>query len=179
MSDPNPEPALPRLGSLAQSARSKQLNTARGILIAIGILTVLVNGIQLAMARDLVKKEMDKAIQAQMGPGQRVDPAERERIENTQIFFVQLVCGGLIFLGVLFVIFGLIIKLFPVPVTVTSLVLYVGITVVFAVLDPASLGAGLIIKILIVVALVKAIQSAIAYQKAQRSEALQVSLAEE
>jgi hypothetical protein len=52
-------------------------------------------------------------------------------------------------------------------------------SVVNGLLNRASLTAGLIIKIFIIVALSKAIQSAIAYQRAQKSAALQASLAEE
>ena len=37
--------ASSNLGSLAQSARAKQLKTARGIMIVVGILTVGVNGV--------------------------------------------------------------------------------------------------------------------------------------
>ena len=173
------ESALPRLGSLAQSARSKQLNTARGLLIFIGIATILFNIFQLLTVRNQVKKEMDEGGHALVLPRQQIDAVERQNIEDATIVVAYIFCGALIFLGLLFVIFGLIIKLFPVPVTVISLVLYLGAIAVFAVLNPASLGAGIIIKILIVIALVKAIQSAVAYQKAQRSATLQATLAEE
>jgi hypothetical protein len=50
--DYSEESDRPKLGSLAQSARGKQLNQARGILIVIGILTIVVNGIFLALARE-------------------------------------------------------------------------------------------------------------------------------
>jgi hypothetical protein len=174
-----PESGLPRLGSLAQSARSKQLNTARGLLIFIGVATILFNVIQLMIVKDQIKKGIDQEISARLLPGQQVNEVERQKIENAAIVFAYILCGSLIFLGLLFVVFGLIVKLFPVPVTVISLVLYLGAIAVFAVLNPPSLGAGIIIKIFIVIALVKAIQSAIAYQKAERSAAMQVSLAEE
>ncbi len=163
MSEPESESS--RLGSLAQSARSKQLNTARGILLFIGIVIILFNGFQMAMVRNEVKKALDEGIRKQMGPGAQVDARERQNIEDAAIVFGYLVCGAFIFLGV--------------PVTVASLVLYIGATVVTGLLNPASLGAGLIIKIFIIVALSKAIQSAIAYQRAEKSAALQASLAEE
>jgi len=75
-----------------------------------------------------------------------------------------LVYGLPAFLGVLFVVFGLIIHRFPVFITVTSLVLYILATAAFALLVPASLAAGLIIKIIIIVALFRAIGAARAYQ---------------
>jgi hypothetical protein len=49
--------------------------------------------------------------------------------------------------------------------TVTALTLYLGGNAVFGVLNPASLGAGWIMKIFIVIALFKAVQAAFAYQK--------------
>lgn len=62
-------------------------------------------------------------------------------------------------------IFGIIIKRFPVPVTITSLVLYIGAIAVSGLYDPATLAQGVIIKIIVIIALAKAIQTAIAYEK--------------
>ena len=56
-------------------------------------------------------------------------------------------------------------KAYPVPITVTAFVLYVGSAVVMALLDPEQIGRGLIMKVIIVFALVKAIQAAVAYQR--------------
>ena len=177
MSEPESESS--RLGSLAQSARSKQLNTARGILLFIGIVIILFNGFQMTMVRNEVKKGMDQAIRQHFGPGAQVDAQERQNIEDVAVVFGYLICGAFIFLGVLYLIFALVIKLFPVPVTIASLVLFICTIVVNGLLNQASLTAGLIIKIFIIVALSKAIQSAIAYQRAEKSAALQASLAEE
>jgi hypothetical protein len=49
------------LGSLAQSARGKHLNQARWILIVIGGLTILVNGVQLGLARQSAAKRERRA----------------------------------------------------------------------------------------------------------------------
>jgi hypothetical protein len=52
------DPGLPslgaggNLGSLSQSARLKKLNTARGILLVIGILSLIVTGFDMATMRD-------------------------------------------------------------------------------------------------------------------------------
>jgi hypothetical protein len=75
-----------------------------------------------------------------------------------------------VILGVIFVVCGIIIKAFPVPVTIISLVLYVLAAVGFGILHPPSLAAGLIIKVIIVIALAKAIQSAVAYEKEAQLE---------
>ena len=49
------------LGSLAQSARSTSLKQARGILIAVGVLTLLVNGFFFLNAENEVKQVIDQA----------------------------------------------------------------------------------------------------------------------
>ena len=47
--------ALPKLGSLSQAARGKQLNQTRGILIVIGVLTVVLNGVLLVAAQSKIQ----------------------------------------------------------------------------------------------------------------------------
>ncbi len=59
----------------------------------------------------------------------------------------------------------MLVKTYPVPATVLGLVLYVGCAAVFGYLDPTTLAMGWLVKIIIVVALAKAIQSAVAYQR--------------
>jgi hypothetical protein len=171
-SDSESEPGdVPKLGSLAQAARGKQLNQARGILIAIGILTIVLNAIFLALARDQVEKEAEAEIAKQGGRGRVViNEAQFKQAKEEAVQFVIIANSVAIFLGVLFVIFGLIVKTFPVPVTVLSLVIYIGAVLVFGVLDPRTLGAGIIWKIIIVVALVKAIQTALAYEREKREQ---------
>ena len=148
---------LPALGSLAQSARAKSLKSARGLLIAIGVLTAAANAFFFAMARNRVQNEVVKL----QGQGKIVDPQAVE----TAIRTTQLFAAASIALGVLFVVFGLIVQKFPVPITVTGLVLYIGAAVVFGLLDPTQLARGIIVKIIIVAALAKAIQAALAYER--------------
>jgi hypothetical protein len=166
------EPGPPRLGSLAQKARSKQLNQARGILIAIGVLTIVVNGIQVALIRSEVQKEYDKQIAAAGGIGRvGLTPAQVQDMVDRDVSLNYVFLGIFLGLGVLFVIFGIIIHSFPVPVTILSLVLYLLGAVVSAFIDPKTLAAGLVIKIIIVVGLVKAIQAALAYEREKRESA--------
>jgi hypothetical protein len=157
-------PELPKLGSLAQKARGKQLNQARWILIVIGALTVIVNGALMATLRDSIRNEIKKEI-AKAGPGAVVDQGRVRQIEE-QAYRVGMLAGGVaVVLGVIFIVCGIIIKMFPVPVTIISLVLYVLAALGFAALDPKTPGAGLIVKIIVVVALVKAIQAALVYER--------------
>lgn len=166
---------LPQLGSLAQSARIKELNTARNILIVIGILTIIVNAIQIPMAR----AQVHKALQDDLAKKQIVGfPQEVQLIEEIAVQFTYVVLGGTLALGVLFVVFGCLVKTYPVPITITSLVLYVLATLFFAVLNWQNfwetLALGFVLKIIIIVALAKAIQSALVYQKEKRFEQMEL-----
>jgi multidrug efflux pump subunit AcrB len=162
-----PTSGLKPLGSLAQSARLKELNTARYILFFVGVVTIAINAYQFSNAED----EVDQVIQAEMaqqGPGMEVDPAARDQF----IGIVKMIYGGAVALGVVFLVLGAVIKKYPVPATVLGLVLYLAGTGVFAFLDPASLARGAILKIIFIVALVKAVQTAFAYRREQREQAL-------
>ena len=86
-------------------------------------------------------------------------------MRNHALLISYAVTGVVVFLGVLFVIFGLVVKRFPVPITVTALVLYVAAVGAFALADPTTLGQGIIFKVIVVVSLAKAIQAEVAYQR--------------
>jgi hypothetical protein len=145
---------------LAQSARDKQLNQARWLLIVVGLLTMALNGYLAATARTQLEQEVRKQ-GIVIGRAEEFDHAVR------LVTMIGIVAA---LLGALFVVFGLIIKLYPVPVTVLSLVLYVGATLVFAAINPQTLVAWLIFKIIIVVVLISAIKAAIAYEKERAAE---------
>jgi hypothetical protein len=113
---------------------------------------------------------INKEIAALRAKGMVENPAEVAKIRAQSIRVTQLLSGALIALGVLFIIFGLIVQRYPVPITVTSFVLYVGAAAVFGYWDPATLMAGLIFKVIVVAVLIKAIASAIAYQKAETAQ---------
>jgi hypothetical protein len=157
------------LGSLAQSARGKHLNQARGILIVIGVITILFNGVfGLFLAPDIVRKEIQAEI-SKAGPRAVIDQAKVKEIEESEIRATQLIAGGTAFLGFVFIVLGLLVRQYPVPATALGLVLYVGSYVIFALLDPQNIYRGIIIKIIIIVLLVKSLQAAIAYQKEQQA----------
>ncbi len=143
------------LGSLAQSARNKKLNLARGILFFVGILTIAVNIWMLFQ----IQKEVNEARQRGMIIIQ----------SRVNLFYAATYVG--IALGVVFTIFGFLVKVFPVPITITSLVLYVAAYLGFGALEPENLWKGAVIKVLIVVGLIQSIQAAIAYQKEEKRTA--------
>ena len=143
------------LGSLAQSTRQADLGQTRGILLFIGIATLLLNGFMFLNAR----KEV-----TDVGVG----PADFDRVLN----IVRVIYGAGILLGAFFVTAGILVKKYPVPMTVMSLILYVGSAAGFGMLDPSSLAKGAIIKVIIVVALAKSVQTAWAYQRERDSGAV-------
>jgi hypothetical protein len=161
MRDPQ-EPS--KLGSLAQSARKKQLNQARILLFVAGVLIVIGGALDLGLAKSIV----DKAVKDEFQNRRIVPtPAQVQEATNQIMKLVYLIDGGLIGLGVLFIIFGFMVKQYPVPITVISLVLFVGMIAIMAVINPATLVSGWWIKLIVVIGLVKALQSAIAYQREQ------------
>lgn len=143
------------LGSLAQSARGKELRQAQGFLFLIGVLTLAVNGFLIYN----LPNEVQQAIQ-QNG----VEPAQQEQFRQSVTMYGMLVYGLPALLGLLYIVFGIIIKRYPVLITTTSLVLYITSTVAFAALNPASIASGIVIKIVIIVALFRAIKAAKAYE---------------
>lgn len=149
--------------SLGHQARGKQLNVARWILIGIGLLTAGVNIYQVTNVDELLNAEIRKA-----GGNPAMIPEQiLEQARNTVIFMGSI----LIAVGVAFVVMGIAIYTYPVPITITALVIYVASAAIFAVLDPSSIVRGLLIKILIVVALAKSIGAATEFEKERKAHA--------
>ncbi len=167
-------PDVPRLGSLAQKARGKQLNQARWILIVIGILTILGNFADLAAARSTIHNSIEQAIAKAGGRGRvAIDQARIQQIEEQALQVAYLIDGAFVAMGILFVILGALIRRFPVPATVIALVLYILATVAnFGILfyyqgegAAPAMGTAVIIRIVIIAALVKGVQAALAYER--------------
>jgi hypothetical protein len=153
------------LGSLAQSARKKQLKTARWIMIGVGLLTVVVNGFQYSLINRQIEEEIQKQSTALRARGMQPDQKSVDEFRQRVSLIARYIIGSAIVLGVVFVILGILVYTYPVPATVLGLVLYIGAAAVFGVLAPETLVQGLIIKIIIIVALAKSIQAAVAYQR--------------
>lgn len=151
------------LGSLAQAARGNELQQAQRILIVIGVLTLAVNGFSLYN----LPNEIQQAIRLN-----QVAPANVEAFRQAVTFFGYLIYGSAAVLGLLFVVFGLIMKRYPVAITITSLVLYILATAAFGVIAPATLAAGLIMKVIIIIFLFRAIKAARAFEAHTQKPAL-------
>lgn len=157
--------AVGGLGSLAQSARAKELRSARTIFIVIGVLMLI--GVVFNLVT--LDTQLDMAIKAEMKAQNLsesdVDPealtAARQSIKRIAYL---LIAGTGVLAVVYFVLAGLVSR-HPIPVTVTGLVIYLASAAIFAVIDPTTLVQGIIIKIIIIIALIKAVAAAVAYQK--------------
>ncbi len=151
--------------SLAQSARMKQIKSARLILLLVGGLHLVIGGILFGLSPTIAKSAIDDEIKASQRQGMVVDPAKVAEAQLLQERGIRLVSALILGVGALFTAFGFIVKMFPVPVTVTSLVIYVGLQIAGAIASPESLVQGWWLKLIIVIGLAKAVQAAIAYQK--------------
>jgi hypothetical protein len=170
------EEQRPRSQSLAQAARGKHLSTARNVLIAIGVLTILFNAFFLFQVPNQVRMELNQELARQRIV---VNAADRQQAEQLMLMVSYAIHGGTILLGVVFIVCGLLVKRFPVVVTILSLVLYLASVAVFGVVNPATIPMGLVFKIIVVICLIKAIQSAFAYQREQALEARRLELADD
>ncbi len=149
-SDPKP------LGSLAQSARGKEIKQARVILVLIGLLTLAGNAFFLFNTPREVEQVIRQA---------NIEPEEVGQVRQTVTIFCYTVYGGLALMGVLFLVFAMIIKSYPVPITIISLVLYILATIGIGYLNPASIASGIFLKVIIVVGLFRAVKAARAYER--------------
>lgn len=138
------EPLTPKLGSLAQGARKKHLDTARNYLLLVVVL-------QIAGAALLYFALSQVQIPPEAMP---------------QVYLAYAVVIGA---GVAFLILALLVHKFPLPATIIALVLFITLHAIDAVADPSALARGWLVKILVIVALVKAIQAAAAYEKERKA----------
>jgi hypothetical protein len=151
------------LGSLAQAARQKQLKSVRTTLLIIGILTIVLNLADLLMAESAVRDAMRQQ-------GVNAVPPEMMR---SILLFVYILDGMFLAVGIAFVILGLLVHLYPVPMTITALVLYIIGTLVMVLLNLGQLHLmviALLVRGLFIVALSKAVGSAIAYERERNME---------
>ena len=159
--------AMPQLAlsSLSQSARMKQLKSARMILIFVGVVTVALNGFFYTLAEEMVDNEI-RNLQMQG----IVIEGDVNQIRDQAVKITRLIHGGTVALGVVFILLGVAVRSFPVPAPVLGLVLYLGSIAVFAAINPASLLQGIILKIFFIVCLFKAVHSAIGYQRYEQEQ---------
>ena len=155
---PNDDSGRPaRLASLTQAARSRQLKTARGLLFFVGgwlIFSLIIEWVTIDMQLERVAKEHGV-------PAARI-PELKELVMPT----MYAITAGYIILAITYVVFGFLVRTYPVPITITALVIFVALMLIIAAIGGVqTVFSGIIFKVIIIIGLAKAIQSAIAYQK--------------
>jgi hypothetical protein len=164
--------SLGELGSLAQSARTKHLKTARGILFFCGITTVLLNIVFVVGAKSIVESEFEKELKPLRAQGMEIDEAKLAELREQAVRTVQLANGIAVLIGVVFIVCGVLVYQYPVPATVISLVLFLGSAAVYGYLDPTTLQRGWWLKIIFAICLFKAVQAAVAFESERKTASI-------
>ena len=119
-------------------------------MIFVGLLTIALNSILYLNATNEVAQVM-KAGDVAMS-------------EEALLRFVRIIYGSFIAVGAIEVLLGALIYQFPLFCPLTGLIIFVLANLIIGVLNPMSLVKGIIIKILVVMALVKAVNDGAYYR---------------
>jgi hypothetical protein len=128
---------------------------------AIGSLAMASNACLFATAERSVQAQIDREIRG-LPRGYVADPVKVAEAKAREVRANRWLSAGGFVLGLLFLGCAAAVIRHPVPMTVAGLGLYLGGNAVFAVVDPSTLASGLPIKILVVAALIWAVQTATA-----------------
>lgn len=132
----------------------KGLNGAKWAMIIVGVLTLVVNIFLMVNAAE----EMKQVVQ-------------QEGLDGDLGMFTTILrvfYGIAAFLGIVYIILGLLVYRFPLFAPLTGLILYIGSVALFGFLEPTSLMRGIILKIFVVVALFNAVKAGFEYRRVQR-----------
>jgi uncharacterized membrane protein YwzB len=157
--NPYSPPESTHLSPAKQALRTKELKSARIILIVVGVIQLLFA----VYALYNIRSEFDKAVAAEVrsqGPGYVVDPelADAAFEENKATMYAANSVP--LALGLVFLILSVFVYRYPVGVTLTGLILFILAHVGDAIVDPSQLFKGIILKVIFISILWKAYQSA-------------------
>jgi hypothetical protein len=93
-----------------------------------------------------------------------VNQADHGNLERN-LKLVRIILAVAIFLGVIYAGLGLMVKSYPVPITIVALVLYIGTILVLAFIEPQTLVQEIIVKVVFVVGMIKALHAALTYKR--------------
>src|SRR6187401_2511237 len=160
MSDnPYAPPAVALLSPANRSVWTKELKSARTVLIVVGVIQLLVGAFELSRARQEFDRGIEQAVK-ERGPEFVVDRAAADRLFDENKVLVYALVSIPVVLGVFFLVMAAIVFRFPVGVTLSSLIVYIVAHVATAVVDPTQIASGIILKVIFIVILVKAYKSA-------------------
>lgn len=136
-----PDPSAP--------PHSRRLAQARVLLLVVGALN-LVGAVVLYF---IFEAQVDE--QRQAGTG-----AEEGEIATIRLNLMLTMAVGLMIL-----VLGVAVARMPAVASLTALLIFLALQVFIAARDPANMGRGLLLKIILIVGLIKAVQAAIAHER--------------
>ncbi|HWB05093.1 MAG TPA: hypothetical protein VG796_18830 [Verrucomicrobiales bacterium] len=156
--NPYVTPASASLSPQNQAVWTKELKSARTILIVVGVLQILFGLFYLTQVKSQVEEASRKEIAN--SPGYVFDQQKfDEEFEKEKPMMYALASVPLV-VGVFFLIMSALVFKFPVGVTLASLIVFVLVHAADAIYDPTAIARGIILKIIFLVVLWKAYQSA-------------------
>jgi hypothetical protein len=157
MSDnPYVTPASTFVSPQSQAIRTKELKSARTVLIVVGIIQILLGAFHLTQT----KSQMEEATRKELKPGYVLDQEKFDEEFEKQKALQYGINSVPVVIGVFFLIMSALVFKFPVGATLSPLIVFVIVHAADAVVDPASIAKGIILKIIFLVVLWKAYQSA-------------------
>jgi hypothetical protein len=159
-----PASASPPRG-LPQASREQQINTAMWILIGVGILWLVINGILFAQSAKNVESIVQSKIDDVHRRGGEADPDSVIQLRAALRRYAYAVIGGSAALGAALILLGVVAKTFPVPCTVLGLLLCIAATAAYRYYTPEMTAWTWFWKILTILALIKAVHSAVTSPK--------------
>jgi hypothetical protein len=148
-----------------QEARAKLLRKIRFMLVAMGVLMLVAYGFAFSTAKSDVKGAVEELAAQFQKRGTPVDPAQLKQIEAAAVWTQQWAAGVFLAVGVAYVVFGVLVFRWPVPITILALALYVISLAVIGLTDPQQLTSYPAIKVIIVVGLWRAFAAARSYER--------------
>jgi hypothetical protein len=157
------------LGSLTQAHREKKIKQARVCLFIVAGVLVLEGLIGAILLKDQLRTAVDVELKKMGLTRDMVDQAELQKQEKIMVAAGWVIIGGVFVLAALYIVFALLVKSYPVPITVIGLVLYIVFDLALAALNPEKAGqilfGGILIKAIVIFGLIGGIKAAIAYEK--------------
>jgi hypothetical protein len=157
--NPYAAPSTPIVSPQKQAIYTKELKSARTILIVVGVIQLLF-GIYFMTQ---VRKTFDEAAQAEvsaMGSGYQVDPVLLEQAWEERKVIMYAATAVPLLLAVFFFVMAALVYRKPVGITLTSLIVFIAAHVADAVMEPSQIYKGILLKIIFIAILWKAYQSA-------------------
>jgi hypothetical protein len=128
-----------------------------------------VNGYEFSQVDRLVDSQVHQQFNGQRVMDEVEEQAAVAQLRNRLTSFLYFMLGAAVVFGVVYMILGIIVYVYPLRATIGGLVLFVASMVLFGVLAPQTLWAGLLPKVVIIVALAASVRTAVAWRVSPKS----------